>query len=297
MREGATGRNLEERRDIGFEAPSPNGGQPAREGVQAVASNQPAVASLSIGTSGIPFGFSRVWAAYPQGQMPGSGGLVAFPFQAFSAGAPVPSSDQDTGLVSGLEFESPDPGHSLIQESFFICSVKGFGELAGLGKVYVEIAVDVASHLAFARVCGAPSPANAVNFLRTGVLPFYQRRGVRIERIFTRHSREFCGLMPTHPYELFLASAKIEHALVGPGQNRPDALSLQLYRILCQEFFAPEFRKSFQHSFRTLQRELDIFLAAYNRERALPDGAGPGQTPLRPSLGETSAAEPTKPGE
>jgi hypothetical protein len=86
--------------------------------------------------------------------------------------------------------------------------------------------------------------------------------------------------MPTHPYELFPASANIEHVLLGPDQDSPRLPCLQLYRILCQEFFALEFRKRFRHTSSELQRGLDLFLEAHNRERALRDGSKPGRTPI-----------------
>jgi len=254
-----------------------------------VVTTQQAITSPPIENSRVLDGFRRVWADYPRGQSPDSGGLVAFPLGASSAYTPALSSDLDPEFLSGFQPELSDPGHSLVQESFFVCSVKGFGDVAGLGDVYIEIVVDVTSGMAFARVCASPSPVNAVNFLRTGVLPFYQRHGERIERVLTRNSREFCGWMPTHPYELFLASSKIEHVLVGPGQDSPGVLCLQLYRILRRDFFAPELRKSFRHSFSTLQRDLDTFLASYNRERAVPDGSHPSRTPFRPILEERSA--------
>jgi hypothetical protein len=72
-------------------------------------------------------------------------------------------------------------------------------------------------------------------------------------------SREFCGLMPTHPYELFPASANIEHVLLGPDQDSPRLPCPQLYSILCQEFFALEFRKRFRHTCSELQGGLDLF--------------------------------------
>jgi hypothetical protein len=140
--------------------------------------------------------------------------------------------------------------------------------------------VDANCRLAFAMVFGSQSPLNAANILQTFVLPFYERHGVRVERVFTRNSRECCGLMPTHPYELFLASAKIEHVLLGPGQGPLRLPCQQLYRILCQEFFALEFRRTFQHSFRPLQRALDLFLEVYNREQVVRDASKPGGTPL-----------------
>ena len=86
--------------------------------------------------------------------------------------------------------------------------------------------------------------------------------------------------MPTHPYELFLVPADIEHANPGPAQDSVHVASWQPYRILCQELFALEFRWRFRHSFSTLQWEVDLLLKAYNRERVARGGSKPGRTPL-----------------
>jgi len=228
----------------------------------------------------VPPGSGRVWAAYPGGLKLDPSSLSESALKRASESSPLPRPGQSRESHAFIKYEAPCPGHSLVQESFFVCSVKGFGEIAGLGNLYVETVVDPDCRLAFAKVCGSQSPLNAVNILHTRVLPFYERQGARIERVSTRNSREFCGLMPTHPYELFLASAKIEHTLLRPGQDSLRLPCQQLYNILCQEFFTLEFRRTFRHSFRTLQRALDLFLEAYNRKRVVRDGSKPGRTPL-----------------
>ena len=245
--------------------------------------------------AGIPFGFRRVWAAYPAGLRLNPSGPSESDSKLASEFSQLPWPGQSRESHADIEYEAPCPGHSLVQESFFICTVKGFGEIAGLGNLYVETVVDPDCRLAFAKVCGAQSPLNAANILQTCVLPFYERHGVPVERMFTRNSREFCGLMPTHPYELFLVSAKIEHALLGRGQDSLRLPCQQLYHILCQEFFALEFRRTFRHSFSTLQRALDLFLEGYNRKRVARDGSKSGRTPLGLFLDGIGAAKQSEP--
>ncbi len=254
------------------------------------------VQDVVVGEAGIPFGSRRIWAAYPGGLKLAPSGLLESDSKLAWESSPPPRPSQSREFRDDIEYEAPCPGHSLVQESFFICSVKGLGEIAGLGNLYVETVVDAKFRLAFAKVCGSQSPLNAANILQSRVLPFYERHGVRVERVFTPNSREFCGLIPAHPYELFLASANIEHALLGPGEDSLRLACWQLYRILCQEFFPLEFRRTFQHSFGTLQRALDLFLKGYNREQVVRDGSKPGLAPLGLFLEGIGVAKQGEPG-
>ncbi len=255
-----------------------------------------AVQDVVVDEARIPFGSRRIWAAYPGGLKLAPSGLLENDSQLAWESTPPTRPGQSREFRADIGYEALCPGHSLVQESFFICSVKGLGEIVGLGDLYVETVVDVNCRLAFAKVCGSQSPLNAVNILKTWVLPFYERHGVRVERMFTRNTREFCGLIPAHPYELFLASANIEHVLLVPGHDSLRLSCWQLCRILCQEFFPLELRTTFRQSLRTLQRALDLFLEAYNRERVVGDGSKPGRTPLRLFLEGIGAAKQSEPG-
>ena len=238
------------------------------------------VQDMAIEEPGIPFGSRRIWAAYPGGLKLDPSGHSETGFRSISESSPLRCSGQSREPRADNGYEAPWPGHLLVEESFFICSVKGLGKTAGLGNLYVETVVDADCRLSFAKVCCTRRPLNADNFLQSRVHPFHERHGVRVKRVFIPHSRAFCGLIPAHPYEMLLASANIEHAYFGPGQGSLRLPCQQLYRILCQELFALEFRRTFQHSFGTLQRALDLFLEACNRERVIRDASKPGRTPL-----------------
>jgi hypothetical protein len=243
-----------------------------------------------------PFRSRRIRAAYPGGIKLDPSGQSETEFRRISESSPLRCPSQSRESHADIGDEAPWRTHLLVQESFFICSVKGLGEIAGLGNVYVETVVDANCHLSFAKVCGSESPLNAANFLQIRVLPFYERHGVRVERVFTPHSPEFCGPIPAHPYEFFRVSANSEHAHLGPGQDLLCVASWQLYRILCQEFVALEFRRTFQHSFGTLQRALDLFLEAYSRERVVRNGSKPGRMPLGLFLEGIGTAKQGDPG-
>jgi hypothetical protein len=157
-----------------------------------------------------------------------------------------------------------DDGHSLFQEVFFFCTIKNVGDVPGAGCIYVETVVDHDSGIAFAKVYSAKNALNAVDILESRVLPFFERQGLAIKEIHTRKTNEYCGLLPVHPFETFLATARIRHLPMDqPGHPR-HYLCEQFYRFLLKEFFMPALRRKFQISLQGLQKDLDVFVDAYN---------------------------------
>jgi transposase-like protein len=70
--------------------------------------------------------------------------------------------------------ESSRPGELLNQDTFF------WGSLKGVGKVYVQVVVDVFCSLAFAKVFTSKMPVTACDLLYERVMPFYEALGVSI---------------------------------------------------------------------------------------------------------------------
>lgn len=173
------------------------------------------------------------------------------------------------GPESHPEFRTPYPGHSLFQDSFFVCSVKGVVDTDGLGKIYLQVAVDPNCGLAFAKIYTAASPMNAVDLLESKVLPFYRGHGVPVERVVTPASPEFAGRPLAHAFETLLAVSHIDHLHMGLGAQAHDPSCERFYRVLVEQFFAPALRKAYHRSVFRLEQELDAFVEAYNR---LPEG-------------------------
>ncbi len=175
---------------------------------------------------------------------------------------------------------SPYPGRWLFQESFFVCTVKKFGDTPGVRDIYAETVVDSNCKLGFAKVYPSINAMNGVDILQGRVLPFYNRYDIRIERIFTPSTREYCGLAPIHPFETLLATSLIEHQSVDPRSWMHVRPSEDFHHALSAEFFAPAIRKYSYRSFDKLQRDLDIFVEKYNHERPYHDGSSTGVTPF-----------------
>jgi transposase InsO family protein len=168
------------------------------------------------------------------------------------------------------EEEGSHPGHSLFQESFFLCTVKKFGDVLGAGCIYVEVVVDRDSRASFAKVYSARNALNAVDIVASRVVPFFERRGAAIQRIDTRKTSEYCGLPPAHPFETFLMTSHIQHGLVGQPEYSPCE---DFYQVLQRDFFSAAVRKQFHLSLDELQKELDAFVETYNSKRIAPSNA------------------------
>ncbi len=173
----------------------------------------------------------------------------------------------ETGENEEKREPASSTGHSLFQELFFFCRVKRAGSIPGVECIYVETVVDRDSGLAFAKVYPAKSATNAVDILTSRVLPFFGRRGIAIKEIHTRRTTEYCGLLPLHPFENFLAASHIQHLEMDQSSRPYNYLCEQFYRFLLKEFFPLALRKKFQLSLAELQDGLDAFIEAYNSRK------------------------------
>jgi hypothetical protein len=213
-------------------------------------------------------GSHRVWAYYPHGLLPshehfqmGTVPETRLPFcHECRPGEvnPEPQRHEDAALYRD---------HLLFQESFFVCTVKGFGDLPSVRDIYVETVVDANCRLGFAKVYPSKNAMNAVDILQDRVLPFYERYAVTIRRVCTRSTREYCGLAPVHPFETLLSTSHIEHSSLNPSCGMHNQPCEDFYHVLCTEFFTPAIRNNSYNSFGKLQQDLDVFVEKYNHER------------------------------
>jgi len=155
-------------------------------------------------------------------------------------------------------------GHTLFQEVFFFCTVKNLGDVPGAGCIYVETVVDRDSGVAFAKIYSAKNAMNAVDILASRVVPFFERQGIAINEIHTPKASEYCGLLPVHPFETFLATSHIQHLPMDQFSQPDNYLCEQFYSFLSKEFFPPALRRKYQLSLDELQEDLDTFVEAYN---------------------------------
>jgi transposase InsO family protein len=157
--------------------------------------------------------------------------------------------------------ESSRPGELLNQDTFF------WGSLKGVGKVYVQVVVDVFCSLAFAKVYTSKMPVTACELLYERVLPFYEALGVPIGAVLTDNGREFCGRSETHPYELLLAMEGIDHRTTRVRSPRTNGFVERMNRTLLDECFRVAGRTTWYIEVEEIQRDLDRFLTYYNVQR------------------------------
>ena len=84
-----------------------------------------------------------------------------------------------------------------------------------------------------------------------------------------------------HPLELYLAIQQIQHRRTDIGSPETNGFCERFHRTVKEEFYAVAFRKTFYESLEQLQRDLDEYVAFYNRERAHHGYRTQGRTPFQ----------------
>jgi len=171
--------------------------------------------------------------------------------------------------------EASRPGELLNQDTFY------WGTLKGVGKVYVQVVIDVACSFAFAKVYTSKMPITACDVLHDRVLPFYDRIGVTVGAVLTDNGREFCGKPEQHPYELLLAVEGIQHRTTKVRSPRTNGFVERMNRTLLDECFRVQGRTKWYVAVEEIQADLDVFMAFYNFERTHQGYRVAGRTPAK----------------
>jgi len=111
--------------------------------------------------------------------------------------------------------EAPHTGALVAVDTFFV------GVLKGVGKVYLQTAIDCYSRNAWARLYPNKLPLTAVQLINNDVLPIFEAHQTKLDAVLSDNGREFCGREDRHPYELFLQLEGIEHKRT--RVNRPQS--------------------------------------------------------------------------
>ncbi len=179
-------------------------------------------------------------------------------------------------------------GPVLVQDTHFVGTIKG------VGKIYQQTVIDAHCSHGFAKLYLSKVPMTAVDVLNDRVLPFYEEHGVDIEHLLTDNGREYCGRPLQHAFELYLAIQQIQHRRTDIGSPETNGFCERFHRTVKEEFYAVAFRKTFYESLDQLQRDLDGYLAFYNRERAHQGYRTQGRTPYQAFLDGIEAMRRTE---
>lgn len=89
--------------------------------------------------------------------------------------------------------EAPHTGALVAIDTFFV------GVLKGVGKIYLQSAIDCHSRYAFARLYPNKLPVTAVHLMNNDMLPFFEEKKAQLDVVLTDNGREFCGRPDQHP--------------------------------------------------------------------------------------------------
>lgn len=171
--------------------------------------------------------------------------------------------------------ETRHTGDLVAVDTFFV------GSLKGVGKIYLQTAIDCFSRYAWARLYPNKMPVTAVHLLNTDVLPTFEQHKARIATILSDNGREFCGRPDQHPYELFLQLEDIEHRTTRVKRPQSNGFVERLHRTLLDEHFRVMGRKKWYETIEEMQKDLDAYLVTYNTKRPHQGRAMNGRTPLK----------------
>ncbi|MDR7559682.1 MAG: helix-turn-helix domain-containing protein [Armatimonadota bacterium] len=152
--------------------------------------------------------------------------------------------------------EAQRPGDLVCLDAFYV------GKLTGVGKVWQLTACDAACSYALATVVPRVTAQAAVHFLRTHVVPIYQRAGHRIRTVLTDGGPD--SRRPSPQPAKRGASSTDEPSRATPGRT---GSSSRLQGTLLSELWRVAFRRTDDTSLGQLERDLQAYLRFHNREQ------------------------------
>jgi transposase InsO family protein len=169
--------------------------------------------------------------------------------------------------------EAPHTGSLVAVDTFFV------GVLKGVGKVYLQTAIDCHSRYAWARLHTSKLPVTAVHLMNNDVIPTFEAHNAKIDVVLSDNGREFCGRPDRHPYELFLQLEDIEHRTTRVKRPQSNGIVERLHRTLLDEHFRIEGRRTWFETVAEMQAVLDAYLVSYNTARPHQGRGMNGRTP------------------
>jgi transposase InsO family protein len=169
--------------------------------------------------------------------------------------------------------EAPHTGSLVAVDTFFV------GTLKGVGKIYLQTAIDCHSRFAWARLYPNKLPVTAVHLMNSDVLPTFEAQNAKIEVVLSDNGREFCGRPDQHPYELFLQLEEIEHRTTRVRRPQSNGIAERLHRTLLDEHFRVEGRRTWFETIDEMQVVLDTYMESYNHQRPHQGRGMNGRTP------------------
>ena len=171
--------------------------------------------------------------------------------------------------------EAPHTGALVAVDTFFV------GTLKGVGKLYLQTAIDCHSRYAWARLYPSKLPVTAVHLMNSDIIPTFEAHDAKIDTVLSDNGREFCGRPDQHPYELFLQLEEIEHRTTRVKRPQSNGIIERFHRTLLDEHFRVEGRRTWFETIEEMQAVLDSYLIGYNQNRPHQGRNMNGRTPAK----------------
>ena len=172
------------------------------------------------------------------------------------------------------EIETHHPGYLVAQDTMYV------GYLKGVGRIYQQTVIDTYSSVAFAKLYDTKVPVTAADCLNDRVMPFFQERGVKVQRMLTDRGTQYCGRDDRHAYQLYLALNEIEHSRTKTKHPQTNGICERFHQTCLNEFYKVAFRRKIYRTLDELQADLDDFVRAYNESRTHQGKRCQGRTPM-----------------
>jgi len=176
------------------------------------------------------------------------------------------------------EFVSECPGYCGAQDTFYV------GTLKGVGRIYQQTFVDTYAKVGFAKLYDRKTPLTAADLLNDRVIPFYEERGIPLQRVLTDRGTEYCGTHDRHEYELYLAVEDIDHTRTKAKSPQTNGIVERFHKTMLDEFYRIAFRKKIYATIDDLQADLDLWLLEFNEVRPHQGKWCFGKTPMQTFL-------------
>lgn len=176
------------------------------------------------------------------------------------------------------EIETEHPGYLGAQDTYFV------GTMKGVGRIYQQTFIDTYSRVAFAQLYTEKTAITSAHALNEKVLPWFHEQDVPLLRVLTDRGTEYCGLIESHAYQLYLALEDIDHSKTKARHPQTNGICERFHKTIKEEFYSVAFRKKVYTSLEELQIDLDLWMRKYNEFRPHSGRYCYGKTPMQTFL-------------
>jgi transposase InsO family protein len=183
------------------------------------------------------------------------------------------------------EIETECPGYLVAQDTYFVGTIKG------VGRIYQQTCIDTYSRVAFAKLYTEKTAITAAHMQNEMVLPWFEQQQVPVLRVLTDRGTEYCGLVETHAFQLYLAVENIDHSKTKARHPQTNGICERFHRTMKDEFYSLAFRKKIYHNIDELQQDVNLWIKQYNELRPHTGKYCYGKTPMQTFLDSKHIAQ------